>query len=315
MGDEVLAELRELRARVEALEADNARLRERATSAATTMESGSDGPVERRQLLKLVGPTSGPSTAVRWPEGERAPTSIGRRSLLGAGAAVAVGAIAAIGDGRPAAATPGQPLVVGRVNTTGGSTTELSGEAPFGAVLRIGNDTAYEVSDGVYAQVRSVRGVFGVSVDGAGVFGEIVNGNAVEARIDGERSANGFNAVYATTFGRGNGVFGEAAHYGKAANGVLGIANGTGNSVFGFKRPGVNGDAVVGYSQSASSRGVLGVSTDGRGGAFGGKAAQVQLLPSSATTHPTSGQRGDLFVDKSGRLWFCKGASTWKQLA
>ena len=27
------------------------------------------------------------------------------------------------------------------------------------------------------------------------------------------------------------------------------------------------------------------------------------------------GVRGDLYVDKSGRLWFCKGGSTWKQLA
>jgi hypothetical protein len=24
---------------------------------------------------------------------------------------------------------------------------------------------------------------------------------------------------------------------------------------------------------------------------------------------------GDLFLDKSKRLWFCKGATTWKQIA
>jgi hypothetical protein len=44
------------------------------------------------------------------------------------------------------------------------------------------------------------------------------------------------------------------------------------------------------------------------------ESAQVQLLASAATTHPSSGLRGELFVDKSGRLWFCKGTTTWKQL-
>jgi hypothetical protein len=34
-----------------------------------------------------------------------------------------------------------------------------------------------------------------------------------------------------------------------------------------------------------------------------------------ATSHPGSGAKGDLFVDTSGRLWFCKGGMSWKQLA
>ena len=40
-----------------------------------------------------------------------------------------------------------------------------------------------------------------------------------------------------------------------------------------------------------------------------------KLVPSAATVHPASGQMGDLFVDKTGRLWFCKGGTLWKQLA
>ncbi len=59
----------------------------------------------------------------------------------------------------------------------------------------------------------------------------------------------------------------------------------------------------------------LATGTGSRGGVFGGKAAQVRLQPSGAATHPTSGDAGDLFVDKSHRLWFCKGGTTWKQLA
>ncbi len=66
---------------------------------------------------------------------------------------------------------------------------------------------------------------------------------------------------------------------------------------------------------SASGTGVSGDSTSGRGGIFLGKLAQLRLNPSGDTTHPASGKRGDFFVDKSGRLWFCKGGTTWKQLA
>jgi amino acid transporter len=61
--------------------------------------------------------------------------------------------------------------------------------------------------------------------------------------------------------------------------------------------------------------GVRGESSSGRGGVFIGTAAQVRLSPSSASSHPASGSRGDLFVDAAGRLWFCKGATTWHQLA
>jgi hypothetical protein len=58
---------------------------------------------------------------------------------------------------------------------------------------------------------------------------------------------------------------------------------------------------------------VTAVATAGRGAELTGGPAQLRLLPSSATTHPTTGRRGDLFVDKSGRLWFCKGKTNWRQ--
>lgn len=68
-------------------------------------------------------------------------------------------------------------------------------------------------------------------------------------------------------------------------------------------------------NQDAGAVGVRGISTKGRGGVFKGGVAQLRLSPSTATSHPTSGAIGDLFVDSSGRLWFCKGATTWKQIA
>jgi hypothetical protein len=52
----------------------------------------------------------------------------------------------------------------------------------------------------------------------------------------------------------------------------------------------------------------------GRGGWFSGGAAQVRLEPAS-TTHPASGQIGDLFLDADANLWLCKGGRDWKQIA
>jgi len=62
---------------------------------------------------------------------------------------------------------------------------------------------------------------------------------------------------------------------------------------------------------------VQAASTTGRGGSFSGKPAQIQLIPGTAASHPKSGKAGDLYVDKTARLWFCKTAgnpATWVQV-
>jgi hypothetical protein len=53
----------------------------------------------------------------------------------------------------------------------------------------------------------------------------------------------------------------------------------------------------------------------GIGGYFSGGIANVRLGKSAAASHPTTGTTGDLFVDRSGRLWYCISGTTWKQLA
>jgi hypothetical protein len=104
--------------------------------------------------------------------------------------------------------------------------------------------------------------------------------------------------------------------------GSAGVAGGHG--VLGFaqkpSKSGVRGDHTSGTGvtgQVTSGTGVRGRGTaaGSRGGTFEGKAAAVQLVASTGATHPTSGRRGDLVVDATGRLWFCKGSTTWKQLA
>ena len=74
--------------------------------------------------------------------------------------------------------------------------------------------------------------------------------------------------------------------------------------------------AVIAGANSSSGAGVQGSSTSGRGGIFSGAAAQVHLTPGKGATHPKTGQAGDLYVDKTGRLWFCAktGSKSWKEL-
>jgi hypothetical protein len=71
---------------------------------------------------------------------------------------------------------------------------------------------------------------------------------------------------------------------------------------------------VYGVANAAAGVGVAGVSAAGRGGLFAGKKAQLRLVPSAAASHPSTGAKGDLFVDTSGRLWFYTGA-TWKRVS
>jgi hypothetical protein len=86
--------------------------------------------------------------------------------------------------------------------------------------------------------------------------------------------------------------------------------------VFASGKPGVIAYDGGGQTVPApTDAGISALSDTGRGGIFKGKLAQIHLAPSSMSTHPSSGQAGDLFLDKSHRLWFCKGGPTWKQIA
>jgi hypothetical protein len=74
--------------------------------------------------------------------------------------------------------------------------------------------------------------------------------------------------------------------------------------------------ALVNASNSSTGAGVQGTSKSGRGGVFGGGAAQVHLNP-GGSSHPKSGEMGDLYADKSGRLWYCTKSgsrASWKQI-
>jgi len=219
-----------------------------------------------------------------------------RRALLaGAVGGLAAFAAGAIGRAVPASAADPNDLVLGVYNDTLAGPTHLRNSGSNGSAF-IG--VATSTGDGVAGQAVSGSGINGVSHSGNGVRGEAIDGGATS--IMGLKESpgiavfgdvlsedSGYAAVYGRHRGHGPAVYGENMLDG---NGASGVAHGTGSGI---------------YAQS----------DQGRGGLFVGKKAQIRLQPSTGASHPTSGAKGDLFVDKSGRLWFCKGATTWKQIA
>ena len=134
---------------------------------------------------------------------------------------------------------------------------------------------------------------------GSGVKATSASGIPIEAHIT--NSASAWPAVYATTNGSG-----------AAFNGAQ---SGTGPAVQGAQT-GKSGSAISGQVSNSTnaSAAILGTgSSIGRGAQFAGGVAQIRLVPGSA--HPASGQRGDLFADSNGHLYFCRAGTDWARLA
>lgn len=185
---------------------------------------------------------------------------------------------------------------------------------------------------GVRGRSDTGTGVVGESPIGTGVVGESTNGTGVHGGSDlqdgvvGEsRFGDGVVGVIAEVLGSGAGVRGQTSGSG---SGVRGETSGSGSAVLGTNTnaastAGVQGNAsgstrgVYGLHTGTSKKGVgiYGESEGGRGGVFSGKVAQLKLVPSADQTKPSKGQKGDLFVDKVGRLWYCRGGTNWVQLA
>jgi hypothetical protein len=96
--------------------------------------------------------------------------------------------------------------------------------------------------------------------------------------------------------------------------GVYGLARADGAGIRGRGAIGVEGVGPTGVR--GIGEGGPGISASGRrGGVLAGDVAQLRLQPAASATHPLIGEAGDLFVDASGRLWFCRGGSDWHQVA
>ena len=127
-------------------------------------------------------------------------------------------------------------------------------------------------------------------------------GRAIESTTSSTTTKT--DAVVVYNAGLGRGLIATNTNEASAMSTVTGVNNGKAAGVWGATSDANPSPAVVGWAGAK-----------GRGGRFKGGAAAVNLAPSSAPSHPVSGQIGDLFLDSTGRLWFCKGTTTWKQLA
>jgi hypothetical protein len=257
------------------------------------------------QLDRLEGP-EGPElvdTAVSSDGGEKA---VSRRHLFSRAGVLAAG-VAGVGIGSLANASPALAvngtMQYGVSQDSGPDATTLKSSSS-GATFTGSNS----VGPGVWGvnSASAAPGVVGsTSSDGAwpGVQGQAINlhGAGVKGLVFNQN--NNSAGVWGETDGVGSAVYAHNTNKASTAA-VYGDAIGTTTAVWGRSS-----------GNSAKGVGVHGESESGRGGTFIGLAAAINLQPSPSATHPKKGQAGDFFVDSAHRLWFCKGGTSWSQLA
>lgn len=218
-----------------------------------------------------------------------------RRAVLAqAGAAIGIGAtlgVVGIGSDRAQALTG--DMFYGFDNDAGGYET----------ILRSwnGNQTLQVINTRLDHPGRAIQGT---STSDAGVAARSQNFYGMMAH---SFNATGARITTGSEYGAGLEVVIEPAVNGRAA--VESRTNGSGYGVFGVS---ATGTGVGG--QGLTGPGLHGTSRDSVGGVFEGKTAQIRLRPSTAVSYPARGARGDLFVDRLGRLWYCRGGATWVRL-
>jgi hypothetical protein len=239
-----------------------------------------------------------------------------RRGALTMAAGVAGGVLATtLGAAAPAQAAGGNSLVLGEGNGADVPTgLEVTGTAvPYG----------FGITDNGLSQVPEYfPSLLGHADDVAfhtGILGYVSSGAAVATAISALSDETGAscdlcgpegNGVTVVTQG-GSGVYalcGGDAVYGVSENG---------SGVHGVSSTGF-GPAVLAEVENGTGNALEATSAGGRGIVSSGKLAQLQLTPGKQASHPKAGDAGDLFVDKSARLWFCKvggATATWKQIA
>jgi hypothetical protein len=200
------------------------------------------------------------------------------------------------------------------------STTSLYNQSNNGALLFAANQQA---GDGLWGQSNSGNGVEGTSSTAAGVRAHSQSGTGLHAQSGIQSPSSTFPCAVLGEVSMPDGVSIDGNNYATSglAQGVSGYTkNPTGIATTGWAN--ANGTGLFGLSgpdfpksSIPAKTGVFGYAEHGRGGAFAGPVAQIRLVPAGAASHPGNGAVGDLFLDGNHRLRFCKGGTTWKQIA
>jgi len=329
-NEDLARQIQQLTARIDGLEAENARLRARALAKTDA------SPVE--------------------PADAAASSRFDRRNLLRlGGAAAAVGAGAMMLRPSPAGATT-NTMNFGAENDAGTDSTGLTSSNPNSDTLHVANTSAgggtsgrainahisdaasdaaviYATQDGtgngITAEITSSTGgaaVLGLGLNGGGVAGGTAGVGAGALGVTfgdagpgvlavGYDDTSTGTALEAVQNGTGTGIYSHIDLTTNSKRAVNATTIGTGPAIVGSVNNGASKAPGVAGTAAGTGPGISGTSTKGVGGLFKGATAQLQLTPSSASTHPAKGSAGQLFVDKSTRLWYCHGGTSWKQLA
>ncbi len=301
-----------------------------AMSAETATTLNIDSPTAAPGVIFLANKSSFtasdaifPAALGGWTNGGNVPSGVYALTEDGAGYGVVARNVATSGKG---------VAVAGFSDSTAGDVFAVQGTinpaspGGFSAGVRGINNGTAGLGIGVWgSHAGSGFGVYGTSVSGTGVVASGGTGTGMEASGSLGVVAQGSTiGVLASSGGSGTGV---------QATGGTGVS--AGGSTVGLSASGPTAVRASGTSTGVSASGPTGVhgsgsgtagvgvkgngaGSGGRGGIFAGKAAQVKLSPGTLGTHPKSGQRGDLYADNKGRLWFCKtGGNTalWHQIA
>jgi hypothetical protein len=218
----------------------------------------------------------------------------------------------ALADGTEAATT---------FSTTTGVAVTVKCTAPTGTGVDILGPGSSEAADywGLYSEVTNGIGVNATSQNAVAVRGTSNSTAGSTFAIEGvmgSTTPGGFSAAVRGqnngTGGLGLGVWGS--HAGSGWGGYFTSASGIGLNAVGGSGTGVNATGATGVTALGDTIGVAASSTTGRGVVAAGTAAQIQLTPGSAGTHPASGAAGDIYVDSTAQPWFCQGGANWVSL-
>jgi hypothetical protein len=233
---------------------------------------------------------------------------VGRNSNLTAGSGAGVLGVAASTGG----------VGVRGTNTLGTAVAGNSGDTTANATAVLGTITSSSpggFSAGVKGQNNSTNGR-GIGVwgnhdgSGWGLYGTSSSGIGVNAVCN---TGTGLAAAGSTAAIASGDTFGIVASGNTAV-----VAEGVSTTGIGVNATADSSSPAVLAANASTGSGIRATSQQGRGGIFIGLAAQIKLIPGSRSTHPITGQRGDLYADSKGRLWFCKAGgtpATWQQIA
>jgi hypothetical protein len=250
-----------------------------------------------------------------------------RRGMLRFGGVAAVaGTAAAVMGAKAAGATTGV-MHFGATNGAGTTNTSLASSNSQSTLAARNTGLGHGIVGDASNPDGRGYGVFGTGDGGAGVAGG-TRGDGPGVRAYAAPGARG-SALQALTLeahnaeptisshqiGAGHGVYTHIENASNASSALYGRTGGVGHALLGAIVNPQSAAAAARVGTQGSGPGLEALSSKGVGASFQGKTAQVELIPSSDASHPASGKGGQLFVDSSKRLWFCRGGTNWQRLA